>query len=140
MLALDTGGPVAFSPDGTRAALAYGKSVKVVEERDGREVAVLPDGKGTVVALVFAEGGKEVCTVTFEDSTLHRWDIAGGKELAAFPLQGGLFSINRPGPYRPSFSPDGRWLAAGGDRGSVRVWDAATGQRQHDDTNGPLMH
>ena len=34
---------------------------------------------------------------------------------------------SKPNVFSVAYSPDGRWLAAGGGPGVVKIWDAATG-------------
>jgi WD40 repeat protein len=133
-------GPVAFSPDGQRIALANNLWVRVYDFREGRERLALPDAPSQVVALAFADHGRQLLTVTLADSHLHRWDVATGNKLGQVALESGLFPINAFARYWPAFSADGNLLAAGADGGEVRVWDGRTGRRQHAFTNGPLMH
>jgi WD40 repeat protein len=136
----DKGGPVAISPDGRRLALAGGSAVWVLDERDGREEFVLHEGddKGRVIAVAFADVGRQIVTVTFEDHAVHRWDAATGRKLATVTFRAPFHRNNASFP--PSLSRDGTRLAEGSDGGWVRVWDTATGQVAHEFMDAPLMH
>jgi WD40 repeat protein len=129
------GDPAAFGPDGRRLALGFNRVVKVYDESEGRELLVLPEGKGRVMAVAFADEGRQLLTVTVEDQTLHRWDAATGRKLGTVsvtPLYSNSSTV--------VFSPDGTHLAAGADDGQVRVWNSATGVQRHHFTSVPLMH
>jgi WD40 repeat protein len=109
-----------FSADGKRL-LASGKvgrelAVRVWEIPSGTLLhQVAPGGSGYALspggnALAFWWGEK-----------LRLWDLDGGREIAALPVQD-VMSWN----YR--FTPDGRGLVTGSTRDQLRVWDTATGQ------------
>jgi WD40 repeat protein len=60
---------------------------------------------------------------TAEDGTVHVWN-RDGTELGDEPLRAeGSMSLGTP-----SFSTDGRLIAAGNGSGLVQIWDTATGQ------------
>jgi WD40 repeat protein len=64
------------------------------------------------------------------------WDVATGKELRSF-------GETDPGPYRLTFSPDGKYLATDTtSRNKIRLWEVATGRevRQFAGTGRTLTH
>ena len=66
-------------------------------------------------AVAVSPDGETVATGSW-DETVKLWDIRSGQERATFK-----WPIGRV--YSLVFAPDGLRLAAGGDRGSVVVWD-----------------
>src|SRR5262249_34430459 len=77
---------------------------------------------GIVHAGAFAPGGRGLASAG-RDWAVRRWDVATGREPP--PLSGDLGWI-----LCTAWSPDGRYLAAGGDERdtSVRLFDAETGE------------
>jgi WD40 repeat protein len=61
-----------------------------------------------------------VCGQIENQGLLRWWDVEAGKELGTIEVPAGLRA-------RPTFSPDGRWLALG-TVGGVRLWETATGR------------
>ena len=129
-LTLPTVGRVAFSPDGARLITSgengdgTGK-IKVWNVRDGELLTSIerefcwravfsPDGKSLVAGSGEGEIGHTRLTV---------WDSATGEERLS--VEAG------PLVYSVSWSPDGNTIASGGARGSIKLWDAQSGELKH---------
>lgn len=84
----------------------------------------------TGVALS-SDGTLALCATV--DSTIKLYRISTGKVIRAF--YGHRGAVNSA-----VFTDDDRYIISGGDDGTVRVWDAATGGRVHifEDTDNPL--
>jgi RNA polymerase sigma factor (sigma-70 family) len=127
---------VAFAPDGRTLVTVVERADDPIRLRDGstgrelrrfggklthvRSVALSPDGK------TLAAGG--------EGHMLHLWDMATGKAVRSFALEGGEDGVTLV--TAPTFAPDGRAVAAvawknvflGVGEPKVRLWDMATGE------------
>jgi WD40 repeat protein len=132
-----------FSPDGRLLASASHngeQSVRLWDQAGGKEIrryeiASLPIGDGGSWAIQswvgFAENGK-VLAACCSDGTLHRWDVATGKELFNQRIRGLPVLPERHEAafyfaHDPVFSNDGRVLAFS-IAGTVYISDVTAGQ------------
>ncbi|MEU7156821.1 nSTAND1 domain-containing NTPase [Streptomyces chrestomyceticus] len=110
-----------FSPHGDVFASVHAdRTVRLWDVRSGRLLAELRGHTGTVREAAFSKDGKRLATVG-DDRHLFLWDVASHRRTAARQLFGNGSTV--------TFAPDGRTLAVtenAGNRGVVRLWDAAT--------------
>jgi WD40 repeat protein len=121
------GRPVAFTPDGTRL-LAYtedkkGELVLVDTATGTRRDARLPKTGGHPEAA-FSPNGRLLAIVTWREVML--WDMQSGKTVHFWPGRAA----------HPTFSPDGKRLAATNER--MHCWNVETGKALWPDY-GPMI-
>lgn len=115
----DTATPMAFSPDRTRLASAWGDSkgeVRIWDMSMECHFRTVAHG-GHVLAIAFSPDSKLVATLCAE--TLTVWDLAAGKELRTQAHHFTIASI--------TFLTDDNLLAYMLCNGEVRKWDLVTG-------------
>ena len=128
-LAVESGGAslARFSPDGRRAALANGRTVKLLT-LDGTAAAIEISHPEPVADICFSADGRRIATAS-QDRTARVWDAAtGGALTPPLPHDAPVASVR--------FSPDGRTLLTATRMPSksarpwdaAHLWDAATGQ------------
>lgn len=109
-----------FNPDGTRiVTVGDDVTARVWDSSSGQEIYKLSDFLFFLSGATFSPDGKILATADREEAKL--WDAETGKQL--FLLPG---SINSG---VPAFSPDGKYVAVGGQDGTVSMWETATGQQ-----------
>ncbi len=111
---------VAFSPDGTRFAVATGAGIWIYDAQTYREMALLTGHTGVVRAVAFSPDGKTL-TSGARDATVKLWNIETGENIATFVR-------NAIGVESVAFSRNGKMLAAGTEGGPVKLWDIENGQ------------
>ena len=125
---------VAFSPDGqrlasiSRSSAGGGRPVSgqavIWDLRKGQIVLTLPErtDRGSdpgLADVTFSPDGERLATVA--GRTVRVWKAATGQEVLVLPSVEDLV-------MRMAYSPDGKRLAAASRDGSVKVWDAVTGE------------
>jgi WD40 repeat protein/serine/threonine protein kinase len=116
---------VAFSPDGQSLAVGFGlyagsgaHPIKVYKAATGQETDTFPGPIGGVNDLSIHPDGRHMAVAGKE--IVEVWDVVGHTKV--HELRG------HPGwVYGVAFSPDGKWLATGGQGGTIKLWDAVTG-------------
>jgi WD40 repeat protein len=120
---------VAFSPDGKRLACTYSpddddlikdsvRSIRIWDLATRQAVVTIDRLPNLMVASSFSPDGKLLAGVATLQGLVKVWDAATGREA---------FSCRCPDGYRllhVYFSPDGKHLAACGEKGIV-IWDVA---------------
>jgi WD40 repeat protein len=110
---------LAFSPDGKLLASGDGSgTVRISNVQTGESYSLKGHTKD-VYGVAFSATGQQVASASL-DGTVRIWDLGSRKGRA---LDGKV-----PEGYRcVAWSPDGRWIAAGGFDKTLHVWNGATG-------------
>ncbi|GAA3512767.1 WD40 repeat protein [Streptosporangium album] len=120
---------MAFTPDGRRLAVSRqgssggGSTIGIWDTSSLKRVATVSSkGQGGVTAMAFSPDGTALAAAVEEtaatpDSTIHLWDLPGGRQR---------WVLRQDGVTGLAFHPDGRSLGVAG--GENRLVDVATGK------------
>ncbi len=114
-----TFGPVAWSPDGSKLAVATGSSISVHESTQLNAMQHFNGHVGDITTLSWSPDSRYVASGASNDSIIHVFDTLNGNE--AYTLRGHEGWIRNV-----VFSPDGRFIASGSTDLSIRIWDLTT--------------
>ena len=110
---------IAFSPDGSRLAMATSMGVWLYDAKTFDEIALLTGHKEAVTAVAFSPDGTKLASVSgfHFPGILKLWDVETGQNIDTF-------QVERGSTDSVSFSPDGKMLAW-----ADRLWEVETGQQ-----------
>ncbi len=114
---------VAFAPKGEFVASAGIDKTVRVWTLDGKEKLKPIVAKDAPTCVAVSTDGKRIAYAGW-DGTIHQVNADNGEAIGDQPAdQGPIFSL--------AFSPDGKWLASGGRKGTVQIWGATNELKHH---------
>ena len=125
-------GPVhrlTLSPDSRHLASASGdQTARLWDTSTGRHTIIRT---ATIGGLSFSPDSRTLALADGEGS-LTRWDVRAGRELPAPEVERGCYDV--------CYHPSGRFLAVGGDKRTVQIFDVTTGKALNvlRDHEGPI--
>ncbi len=115
---------VAYSPDGTRLAVATDIGVWLYDTSTHEEVALLSGHMQGVFNVAFSPDGTLIASASgWEDASVRLWDAATGAQKMV--LDGGPHWVDSI-----AFSPDGKTLASTARHSGLKFWDTVTGEEK----------
>jgi WD40 repeat protein len=132
---------VAFSPDGTLLAVAFGREgtgpseVPLWNVRTRQQAGLLQDDSSSEIGngfspMAFSPDGKILAQGT-NDGTVFLWDVASHRLVGEYATDP---SGNGAAVSSVVFSPDGKTLAVAGIDGTAQLWNVSTGKQ-----SGPAL-
>ena len=113
---------IAYSPDGTKLAVAAGNGIWLYNAQTGQELIQCTGHIDKVFNVAFRPDGKTMASVSLgHDRTIRIWDVHTGKNLRTFKYQA----------WDVAFSPDGKTIVCGSevsDDYNLNLLDADTGK------------
>lgn len=124
------GGALAFARGGTELITigcqpaddvpnSYHTMINLWRVSSAGELTLLDEWRAVVDYLALSPDGSLLATTSWSSDRVSLWNPHTGQRRGVIGPRGSLLG----GRYRLAFSPDGRWLAAGGHDGEVMVWD-----------------
>ena len=109
-------GNIAFSPDGTRLAVASSIGIWIYDARPGKEkeLDLFTGHTGGVIAIAFSPDGATLASANW-DGTLYLWNAVTGEQL--FTLDGHKGWVSAA-----AFSPNLDTIASGSYDGTILLW------------------
>ena len=109
-------GSIAYSPDGTRLAMASSIGSWIYDAHTGEELALLTGHTRSVTSVSFSPDGTTLASAGgWSDWTVWLWNVETGE--ARETLAGHTDRVRSV-----AFSPDGMMLASGSWDGTVLLW------------------
>ena len=115
-------GELAYSPDGTRLAVASSIGIWLYDTETLKEAALLTGHTGEVTSVAYSPDGSMLASGS-EDKTVRVRDVKTGEQK--FPPL-----LHKHAVDSVKFSPDTALLASMSSR-EVQIWDAKTGAKKH---------
>lgn len=117
------------------ATSSAGGVVRLWDAATGKKVRDVETKRADAAGLGFSPDGKVLATKSELNAAVNLWDTATGNHIRTIGqdgepvLSGGRVMLDYSGVQTPviAFSPDGRLIAAAGDKKQLSIWDAATG-------------
>ena len=109
---------LALSPNGkTALSGSEDHSFRFWDVATGEQIGISEVYDGRVIAVAFSRDGKQALACTH--GTVRLWDVARHKEV------GPTLGDPRTAMHDAVFTPDGKFVLTGGDRG-LKLWEVAT--------------
>ncbi len=112
-------GNVAYSPNGSKLAVAGSTGVWIYDAQTGEELDLLSGHTRAVRSVSFSPDGSTIASGSY-DTTIRLWNVTDGTHIRTLSGHTGLV-------YSVSFSPDGSTIVSG-SRQEIRLWQADTGR------------
>jgi eukaryotic-like serine/threonine-protein kinase len=118
---------VAWSPDSTRiASVSVDNTLQIWHAAHGERVLLLPaEVEALPVGLQWSPTGRYIAFGAVNKPPIRVWDAITGRLQCTYD---GLADEDWLG-FALAWSPDGSRIASGGDRGTIQIWNALTGER-----------
>ncbi len=125
-------GEIAYSPDGTKLAVASGIGIWIYDAQTGEELDLFPANRFEVRNIAFSPDGSMLASDSFdstinywsiENRTVRLWDVKSRRQIRTF-------TGHKYPTTGIAFSPDGKTIAGSADN-EVHVWDVESGRQLH---------